>query len=183
MKILIAFSSKTGNTQKVAEAIQNALPGSELYHVETAPNPDKFDLIFMGFWVDKGTADEKAQEYIQKIKHKSVALFGTLGAYPDSQHAHDSLKKVAELLPDSQVIDRYLCQGAIDPKLIDWMSGLPAEHPHAPDEERRKRWNDAANHPDETDCQKAKDWANSVVKKWQDLKDLGHKSILLTSLI
>ena len=167
MKILISVSSKTGNTRKIAEAIHAALPEAELHNVENAPNPAAFDLIFVGFWVDKGTADKKAQEYIQQIKTKTVALFGTLGAYPDSQHAVNSLENAAQLLPDCKVVARYICQGAIDPKMIEWMNGLPAEHAHAPDDARRKRWKDALTHPDVADCQAAADWAVSVVKTIQ----------------
>ena len=47
MKILIAVSSKTGNTRKIAEAIHAALPEAELHNVESAPDPNLFDLIFM----------------------------------------------------------------------------------------------------------------------------------------
>ena len=167
MKILISVSSKTGNTRKIAEAIHAALPEAELHNVESAPDPAAFDLIFVGFWVNRETADEKAQEYIGQIKNKTVAIFGTLGAYPDSQHAIDSLENAAQLLPDCQVVDRYICQGAIDPKLIEWMSGLPAEHSHAPNDTNRKRWKDASMHPDIADCQAAADWAVSVLKKTQ----------------
>lgn len=164
MKILIAVSSKTGNTRKIAEAIASAVPEAELHNVEDAPDPSPYDLIFMGFWVDKGTADKKAAGFIEKISKKTVAIFATLGAYPDSQHATDSLEKVAKLLPDCQVVDRYICQGAIDPKLIEWMSKLPADHPHAPDDLRRQRWQDALTHPDENDCQAASEWAKAVLK-------------------
>lgn len=165
MKVLISVSSKTGNTRKIAEAIHTAIPESVLFDAETAPDPSSFDLIFIGFWVDKGTADKQAQQYIKKIANKPVAIFGTLGAYPDSQHGIDSLNNVAQLLPNCQVIDRYLCQGAIDPKLIEWMCGLPEEHPHAPDENRRKRWQDASTHPDGNDCQEAASWAIAALKK------------------
>jgi flavodoxin len=165
MKVLITVSSKTGNTRKIAEAIHAAIPEAELYDVENAPDPATYDFIFMGFWVDKGTADEKAQAYMHRIINKKVAVFGTLGAYPDSQHAHDSLEKVAVLLPSCEIIDHFLCQGAIDPKLIEWMCGLPAEHPHAPDDDRRKRWQDASTHPDLNDCQEAASWAIATLNK------------------
>lgn len=165
MKILIAVSSKTGNTRKIAAAIHTALPEAELHNVENAPAPAEFDLIFIGYWVDKGTADEKAQQYMGQIENKTVAIFATLGAYPDSQHAEDSLKNGAKLLQNCQVIDSYICQGAIDPKLIDWMSKLPPEHPHSPDDARRKRWADALAHPDSDDCDAAAKWAADVVEK------------------
>ncbi|SDZ77597.1 Flavodoxin [Desulfuromusa kysingii] len=165
MKVSIIVSSKTGNTRKIAEAIYKELPDAELYNVENAPEPTEYDLIFMGFWVDKGTADAKAKEYMQTIKSTHIALFGTLGADPDSQHAQDSLKKAAMLVPDCQIIDHFLCQGAIDPALIKWMCELPDNHPHAPNAERRKRWQDASTHPDMSDCHNASNWAVATLEK------------------
>jgi len=162
MKILVTYSSKTGNTEKVAKAIHQVLPGAELYKVEQAPDANDYDLIFVGFWVNKGTADEQAAKYLRRISGKTVALFATLGAYPDSDHARESLDKAAEMVPDCFVIDRFICQGAIDPKLIAWMSKLPPEHPHAPDEARVKRWKDAEHHPDDTDLHNARTWAERV---------------------
>jgi len=163
MKIAIVYSSKTGNTCKVAEAIAQALPTAELYAVENAPAPDAYDLIFIGFWVDKGTADKNAQPYFAGLGTKNVAIFATLGAYADSQHAQDSLNNAAALCPQATVVGRFICQGAIDPKLIAWMKTLPADHPHAPDDARRKRWSDAESHPDTTDLENARAWAAKIV--------------------
>ncbi len=162
MKILIAFSSRTGNTRKIAEAIHTSLPQAGFFDMDNAPDPEPFDLIYIGFWVDKGTADEKTQAYIQTISNKKVALFATLGAYPDSAHAAESLDNVEKLIPDCRVVNRFICQGAIDPKLIEWMSKLPPEHPHSPDKERIKRWKAASTHPDIKDCRAAADWATLV---------------------
>lgn len=163
MKILIAYSSKTGNTRKVAEAIHAELPDAVLTDVKDSPNPSAYDLIFVGSWIDKGTADEGARTFMEKLDGKRVAIFSTLGAYPDSEHAEKSLNKIAELLPSCTVLDRWICQGAIDPKLIAWMSDLPAEHPHAPDEARIKRWKDAESHPDEQDFRSVRAWAAKVL--------------------
>ncbi len=163
MDVLICYSSKTGNTRKIAEAIQQAVPYAAIHPVESAPEPSRFDLVFMGFWVDKGTADPNAKNYMSSLKTQKVALFATLGAYPDSQHAQDSLDNAATLIPDCNIVARFICQGAIDPKLTDWMRTLPAEHPHAPNEERIQRWADAASHPDAEDCRNAQLWAENVV--------------------
>ncbi len=63
MKILLTYSSKTGNTRKVAEGIYEILPeGSLITPIEENINPNEFDLILVGFWVDKGMADEKAKK-------------------------------------------------------------------------------------------------------------------------
>lgn len=166
MKIGVIYSSKTGNTKKVADAISAELPAdTAIHHVSEKPNPDQFDFIFMGYWVDKGTADQEAINYMQTVSGKKVAQFVTLGAYPDSDHARQSLAKGAACFgEDCEVIDNYICQGAIDPKLIEWMKQLGPDHPHAPDEARIKRWKDASTRPNQDDLKKAGEFARGIYK-------------------
>ncbi|MFW6332322.1 MAG: flavodoxin family protein, partial [Thermodesulfobacteriota bacterium] len=55
MKSLIAYSSRTGNTRKVAEAIFHLRPKpKEIHPVGPPPSPDKFDFIAPGFRVHEG---------------------------------------------------------------------------------------------------------------------------------
>ena len=163
-KIAVIYSSKTGNTKKVATAIFKALPAdSELYPVETAPEPENFDLIFMGYWVDKGTADKQAKKYMQTITNSKVAIFATLGAYPDSDHAKKSMEEGAACLGENcEVVSTFICQGVIAPELIEWMSKLPEDHPHAPDDARRQRWKDAVGKPDDSDLGNAAQFARET---------------------
>lgn len=164
MKIGVIYSSKTGNTKKVAEAIASVLPETaSIHHVEDKPTADNFDFIFMGYWVDKGTADKEAGDYMKTVTGKKVAQFVTLGAYPDSDHAKESLINGAKCFGDDcDVIDNFICQGAIDPKLIEWMKSLGSDHPHAPDEARVKRWKDASTRPNHEDLENAKVFAQKV---------------------
>ena len=68
MKFLIVYSSRTGNTRQVAEALYAAAPdGSTISNVETAPAADDYDVIFVGYWMDRGTADEKSKAYEQQF--------------------------------------------------------------------------------------------------------------------
>jgi flavodoxin len=153
MKTLVVYSSRTGNTRKVAEAVRKVMPGDGvLESVQSAPAPDGFDFIALGFWVDKGTADAKTLEYIKKIQGKKVGLFMTLGAYPDSEHAKKCMAAVKALLePANTVIREFICQGKIDPALAKTFESFPPGHPHAMTPERRKLHEEAATHPDEKD--------------------------------
>ena len=166
MKTLIAYSSLTGNTRKVAAAIHAVLgPAADLYPVESAPSPAEYDFVVVGFWVDKGTADKKAQDFLKTIENKPVALFATLGAYPDSEHAADSLKNGAAFLAGTnRLAGTFICQGKIDPRLIEQFRTMPADHPHAPTPERLARYQEAARHPDEGDLQAAQA-AFTAIKK------------------
>lgn len=158
MKSLIVYSSKTGNTRKLAEAILSVLPaGTEIFPVEKAPDPDGYDFVAVGYWVDKGTANAEMAEYLPKVRGKKVGVFFTLGAFPDSEHARKSCDNGIALLGEAcEVVAKYWCQGAIDPKLTSWMSKLPEGHPHAPNPERLRRWEEAAKHPDDADLEAAK---------------------------
>ncbi len=163
MKVLITYSSKTGNTRKVAEAIHLALPEADLCPVSNAPDSDQYDLVFAGFWVEKGTASADMQSFLQKLSDKPVALFATPGAYPESHHAAESLQAAADLISSGSVVGRFICQGAIDRNVIEWMEQLPKDHENAPTESRRKLWKDAETHPDEADLKKAAEWAVGVL--------------------
>lgn len=158
MRTLIVYSSLTGNTRKVAEAIKEAFgEDADIFPVEEKPPADGYNLIAAGFWVDRGTADKKAQEYITGLRNKKVALFATLGAYPDSEHARQSMANAVSLLDDSnQFIGSFICQGKITPKLAEQFKKLPEGHPHAMTPERAARHREAAKHPDEADLANAK---------------------------
>lgn len=130
---------------------------ASLFPVETAPAPDQYEFVAVGFWVDKGTADSKAKEYLKTIRGKKVALFATLGYYPDSEHAANSLKNAAAFMDESnQLIGSFICQGKVDPKLLEQFAKFPANHPHSLTPERLARHKEAATHPDENDLENAR---------------------------
>lgn len=164
MKTLIAYSSKTGNTKKVAESILKCFPKGEIKDITDVENLN-YDLIIVGTWIDKGTADAKALEFIETIKNKKIAYFFTLGAFPNSEHANDCIKNINKLFLDNKntILGNFHCQGAIDPKLISWMSELPAEHPHSPNKERIERWEEAAKHPNENDFENAYNYFKKLI--------------------
>jgi flavodoxin len=164
VKILIAYSSKTGNTRKLAEAIHLALPGADLCRVDNAPNPAAYDLVFAGFWVEAENANHDMVGFMKKLGGIKTALFATLGAYPDTQHAAASLKAAAKEIPNAVIVDRFICQGAIDPAMIEWMEMLPENDKNAPTEARRTLWKDASSHPDDDDLNAVTQWAEQVLK-------------------
>ena len=65
MKSLIVYSSQTGNTLKMAMAVYAALPGEkEMVAVDDAPEPEGYDCIAVGFWLQAGKPDPKAAAYL-----------------------------------------------------------------------------------------------------------------------
>ena len=164
MKTLIVYSSRTGNTKQVGEAIAAALDGSgesyEIHPIENAPAPaslEAFGLICLGYWVDKGLPDEKCRNYLAGLNGKKVALFGTLGAWPDSDHARECIAKSEELARRegaNSVLGSFMCQGKVDPKILEVMQKMAGDqHPMTP--ERIARIEEAKKHPDAEDLRRA----------------------------
>jgi flavodoxin len=158
---LIVYSSKTGNTRRLAQGIRQGLAGDgeqelRLAAVEENPDPAGADWILVGFWADRGTADQKALEYLKTLEGRRVGFFGTLGAYPESKHAEDIRQKVRALGAEKNtVLGCFLCQGKIDPALTGRFKNLPPDNPHAMTPERMRRHLEAAKHPDENDIKAA----------------------------
>lgn len=167
MKNAIIYSSLTGNTKKIGEACFSICDSSwEFLDINTPINLDDYDKISVGCWIDKGTADKKSLELISKLKKKNVSFFVTLGAYPDSNHAIESLERIRIELEkgENKIHSSFICQGAVDEKLITWMKKLPSDHPHSPNPDRIKRWEIASQHPNEEDFKNAKEWFKEFIK-------------------
>lgn len=159
-KSLVVYSSLTGNTKKVAEAVQSVIPNCDIFPVENAPeNLDDYYFVSVGYWVDRGLPDAKSKKFIKSLKNMNVALFGTLGAYPDSPHALGCIRDSEAMLKkegsNNNVLGSFLCLGKIDPKLIDYMGKFMGDtHPVTP--ERKERLLQVQTHPDENDLEQVK---------------------------
>ena len=103
MRTLVLYSSRTGNTKKVAQAIAGALPaGTPCLPVSQAPaDLAAYDLVFLGYWVDRGTANAEARAVMEGLHNEHIALFATLGADPRSEHGKMCLEHGMALLPSS----------------------------------------------------------------------------------
>ena len=76
----ILFSSLTGNTKKLADAIHETLPeeGCEYFGAIKTPVPSS-ELLYIGFWTDKGNADNETLTLLSTLKNRRIFLFGTAG--------------------------------------------------------------------------------------------------------
>ena len=68
-KYSIVYSSLTGNTKVLADAIHEALPQDECeyFGVSDTVIPSS-ELLYIGFWTDKGNADTKTLQLLSQLK-------------------------------------------------------------------------------------------------------------------
>lgn len=113
MKYSVVYTSPTGNTKQLADQIQQVLPQEQCCYCG-APDQQatQAELIFVGFWTDKGSCDAKTAEFLQQLTEKKVFLFGTAGFGMEQAYFDRILSNVKQNLPQSnQLVGTYMCQG------------------------------------------------------------------------
>ncbi|WP_087157129.1 flavodoxin family protein BilS [Lachnoclostridium sp. An181] len=111
---MIIFSSRTGNTEKLAEKIFFSLPKHKKDIVRAAQWDAKVEanIYFVGFWVDKGDCPPDIAGILQALHGKKVALFGTCGE-GDNPGYYEMLEGTVKkhLSEDNDYLGCFLCQG------------------------------------------------------------------------
>ncbi|MGF7145225.1 flavodoxin [Anaerotaenia torta] len=154
MRVLVTYSSLTGNTKRLAEGIYEgiAADSKEIMPMKEVTGTDSYDVVLAGYWVDKGGPNEEARAFLEKLEGKKVGLFATLGFWPDTEHGWNSLINGENVIKEkNKVIAKYVCQGKLSEKIIAMFEKLPADNPHAINDEKRRRYEVAQNHPSPLD--------------------------------
>lgn len=172
-EIAIVYSSKTGNTEKVARALQAAAAERcDIFRADGDLDLDGYKLIFVGYWLDRGEPDAVMKQLLPRLENKKVVLFQTLGAEPYSEHGMVAFANAGRFLGRGcKVLGVLSVRGAIDPQLIAAMRKAPAGSPHAPTPEAEARWAAASTHPDAADLADAA----AYMKKFLGMYDKFYK--------
>ena len=150
MSYAIVYSSPTGNTALLAQAVREALPQAECRYFG---GPDDQALsaerIYVGFWTDKGTCDEQTARFLERLTDQQVFLFGTAGFGGAAAYFDQILGRVQEKLgPAVQVVGTYMCQGKMPPAVRRRYEAMEDSPRRAAMLENFDR---AVSHPDEQD--------------------------------
>ena len=155
MRYAIVYSSRTGNTAMLAQAIREALPREECIHFgEPTPQALAAGALCVGFWTDKGTCDAQSARFLQSVTHQRVFLFGTAGFGGDPNYFEQILSRVqANLGREVEVVGTYMCQGKMP-------QAVRTRYEAMPDSPRRttmlENFDHAACHPDQQDLARLK---------------------------
>lgn len=113
MSYAIVYSSRTGNTKALADAIREVLPPEDCCYFGP---PDAAALaaqrLYIGFWTDKGTCDGDTAAFLAQLSNQEVFLFGTAGFGGSAEYFEQIAHRVETLLPAGvTVLGHHLCQG------------------------------------------------------------------------
>ena len=154
MKHLVIYSSETGNTENLANAIGESLTTNfDIAHVNIAPEPLNYDVIFVGYRINNGSIDKELKEYLQQVRGKKIFLFGTMGANPSSPYGGLIKKNIQNVFEQNNtIIGHFLCQGKISKQIMNkWFSILESNPNDLHAQKQVENYNNSINHPNEND--------------------------------
>lgn len=114
MRVQIFYTSRTGNTERLAEEIFAAVPVKEknVKRIEERTARDDGDLYLVGFWTDRGTASAEILELLSSLHGRKVALFGTCGMGDSAEYFKHVERNIAAFVPDDcEYLGAFICQG------------------------------------------------------------------------
>ncbi len=155
----IVFSSVTGNTRQLAEAIRESLPetGCDYFGLCSA-EALKSEMLYVGFWTDKGNADEASQALLKTLKSKKIFLFGTAGFGISEAYFRRVLDNVRLSIDESNsIVGEYMCQGRMPQSVRERYVALKAQPQHPVNIDALiENFDLALPHPDAADLDKLK---------------------------
>ena len=155
----IIFSSRTGNTRKLADTIRGALPDARCAYFGEAKSADPdAEMIYVGFWTDKGKADADTLDFLKQLRSKRVFLFGTAGFGGSAPYFEKILAATRKALDGSNtVIGSFMCQGKMPVSVRQRYEAMKAKPLHIPNLDALiENFDKALSHPDAADLEQLK---------------------------
>ena len=141
----VVYNSLTGNTKMLADTIKSVLP-----------NNNNDDIVFVGFWTDKGNADSKTIEYLKLLRNKKIFLFGTCGFGGSEAYFDRILTNVrSNIVSSNEIIGEYMCQGKMPQSVRERYLKMKESDNCPPNIDALiDNFDKALSHPDEKDLEK-----------------------------
>ncbi|MGI6030891.1 MAG: flavodoxin family protein BilS [Eubacteriales bacterium] len=168
MRYMVLYSSITGNTRLLADALYRELPQpAEIRPMETVLEQNGNEVLFIGFWNDKGHCDKKTQKVLSGLHGRKVALFGTMGSSDVEQYGQLVLSNVLRELPeDNEVLGTFLCQGKLAPsarmQYLEMLKNSP-DNPRLL--EQLRNYELSQGHPDRKDLENLRCFTRGILAR------------------
>lgn len=165
MKYVIVYSSRTGNTRQLAEVIHTLLPEENCLYFgqpgdEAIEKARQAEIIFAGFWTDRGSCDAGMADFLQKCGARRFFLFGTAGFGGSEEYYAQILGNVRKNLSGaSRMEGSFVCQGQM-PDAV--RQRYEAMEPSPTRQRMLENFDWAVGHPNQDDFARLKEAVESL---------------------
>lgn len=163
MKVLVAYTSQTGNTKKVAEAIFGEIQvEKDLKEIKELGGLEGYDLYFVGCPIQAYGPANPAKTLLEAhASGKDIALFITHASHEDSEHLPPWLDACRAAAAGANIVGFFNCRGELDQKVADMMKKS--------DDPNLSAWADMRDEtlgqPDAERLERARAFARDTIKK------------------
>ena len=165
MRTQVLYKSRTGNTEKLAKAIFEEIPGKnkDIAPFQGQTDYDMGDIYFIGFWTDRGSASMDVLDYLGSLQGKRIALFGTcgMGQSPDYyKKIEDNIRVFIE--DDNEYMGAYICQGKMPMAVREKYAAMRTPKNAGQIDAMIQNFDRALLHPDAKDLEGARAFAARI---------------------
>jgi flavodoxin len=163
MRILVTYTSRTGNTKKVAENIfQEIREEKEIKELKAVESLEGYDFVFVGLPIENFGPAKAARNFLEEhVKGKKVALFITHGSPEYAELLPEWLAKCKEGAAGAELVGVFNCQGELAQNVIDAM----ARHPDPKVRAWAEMGSTTKGQPDATRLERARVFARETMEK------------------
>ncbi|MGQ9676925.1 MAG: flavodoxin family protein [Chloroflexota bacterium] len=162
MKVLVAYTSRTGNTKKIAETIfQEVRAEKEIKPLSEVTCLDGYDLAFIGLPIEMFGPAKEAKAFLEAHSAGNrIALFMTHAAPEDSELVPACLDQCKEAAAKSNLVGLFDCQGELgqSTKMAMLNSGVPELRAWA-------EMDNSQGQPDATRLERARAFAREIMAR------------------
>jgi flavodoxin I len=161
MKALVTYYSQTGNTEKLARAIYDAIHfEKDLLPIQDVDIHRGYDIIFVGFPVQAHSVPAMVHSFFKNLPHgQPIALFCTHGSIRGGHFPKQAIEHAIGLATRAKVLGTFGVRGRVDPKIIDSLMKM-VEHRAWVEEAQG-----AIDHPTDADLADGKTFAKGILSK------------------
>ncbi|MDP1993001.1 MAG: flavodoxin family protein [Syntrophales bacterium] len=167
MKALVTYYSQTGNTEKLARAIYDAIHfDKELLRIQDVKSSKGYDIIFVGFPVQAHSVPAAVHPFFKNLPDKQpIALFCTHGSIRGGHLPKQAIEHAIGLASRAKVLGTFGVRGKVNPKVIDALM-TTLQHQAWAEEAQG-----AIDHPTDADLADGKTFAKGILAKQTWVKE------------
>lgn len=165
MDYLVVYTSKTGNTEKIAMEIFEALPGKSKDIQRVGELNGEADTYFVGFWNNRGTCSVEIMNFLSELHGKRVALFGTCGMGGSREYFDRVSNQVEAFVPDDcEFLGSFLCAGKMPTQILEKYKQMQKVQNTPQIRMMIQAYEEGMLHPNEKDFANARAFVERVLK-------------------
>lgn len=162
MKYEVAYISASGNTEKLAHGIADALPEKDTFVTDLSCEEltDVADVYLIGFGMKHHAIPLKIMEVLEELEGKTIMFFVTASIDPTQEHIEETERRLEPFLPDNcDYKGLHMCIGQVSDETIEKVKAMLE---HDPENEQAiaamEHCKQTLGRPDQADIKKAQDF-------------------------